>query len=51
MNTKDLDYFQQLILQKNFSKVANCFDVTQHTITTAIKRLETQFETKLVILA
>lgn len=49
MNTKDLDYFQQLILQKNFSKVAAFFGVTQPTITTAIKRLETEFETKLVI--
>ncbi|WP_251946737.1 LysR family transcriptional regulator [Levilactobacillus brevis] len=49
MNTKDLDYFQQLILQKNFSKVAALFGVTQPTITTAIKRLETEFETKLVI--
>jgi len=49
MNTKDLDYFHQLILQKNFSKVANFFNVSQPTITTALKRLETDFNTKLMI--
>ncbi|BDZ30419.1 LysR substrate-binding domain-containing protein [Lactiplantibacillus sp. WILCCON 0030] len=49
MNTKDLDYFHQLILQKNFSKVATFFNVSQPTITTAIKRLETEFNTKLII--
>ncbi|AVK62658.1 LysR family transcriptional regulator [Lactobacillus sp. CBA3606] len=49
MNTKDLAYFDQLIIQKNFSKVAVFFGVTQPTITTAIKRLETEFNAKLVV--
>lgn len=49
MNTKDLEYFKQLILQKNFSKVAKFFNVSQPTITTAIKRLEAEFGAKLII--
>lgn len=49
MNTKDLAYFDQLIKQKNFSKVATSFGVTQPTITMAVKRLETEFNTKLFL--
>ncbi|AYM01574.1 LysR family transcriptional regulator [Levilactobacillus yiduensis] len=49
MNTKDLAYFNQLIRVKNFSKVAQAFNVTQPTITMAIKRLEAEFQTKLVL--
>jgi len=49
MNTKDLDYFRQLIKQKNFSQVATFFNVSQPTITTAVKRLETEFGAQLVI--
>lgn len=48
MNIKDLDYFHQLILQKNFSQVAAHFGVTQPTITLAIQRLEDEFNAKLV---
>ncbi|HIW71658.1 MAG TPA: LysR family transcriptional regulator [Candidatus Levilactobacillus faecigallinarum] len=48
MNIKDLDYFHQLILQKNFSQVADFFGVTQPTITLAIQRLEKEFNAKLV---
>jgi len=48
VNIKDLTYFQQLILQKNFSQVAEHFGVTQPTITLAIKRLEAEFNTTLV---
>lgn len=47
MNTRDLAYFQQLVLLKNFSKVATHFGVTQPTITTAIKRLEATFAARL----
>ncbi|MGJ3994063.1 LysR family transcriptional regulator, partial [Lactiplantibacillus plantarum] len=43
MNTKDLAYFDELISQKNFSKVAKTFGVSQPTVTTAIKRLESEF--------
>lgn len=49
MNTKDLAYFKELINQKNFSKVADFFGVSQPTITTAIKRLETEFGSQLII--
>lgn len=49
MNTKDLAYFYQLIQQKSFSKVADHFHVTQPTITMAIKRLEAEYHTKLVL--
>lgn len=49
MNTKDLAYFNQLIQVKNFSKVAQAFNVTQPTITMAIKRLEAEFQAKLVL--
>ncbi|CAM3133937.1 LysR family transcriptional regulator [Lactiplantibacillus plajomi] len=49
MNTKDLQYFNQIILQKNFSKVAAFFGVSQPTITLAVKRLETEFGAKLII--
>lgn len=49
MNTKDLAYFYRLIKLKNFSQVAAEFGVTQPTITTAIKRLETEFATKLFL--
>ncbi|WP_407888843.1 LysR substrate-binding domain-containing protein [Levilactobacillus sp. N40-8-2] len=49
MNTKDLAYFDRLIKLKNFSQVALEFGVTQPTITTAIKRLETEFDTTLFL--
>lgn len=49
MNTKDLAYFDRLTKLKNFSQVAAEFGVTQPTITTAIKRLETEFATKLFL--
>ncbi|KJW11781.1 LysR family transcriptional regulator [Levilactobacillus spicheri] len=48
MNTKDLAYFHQLILQKNFSQVADHFGVTQPTITLAVQRLEREFNARLV---
>lgn len=45
MKIKDLEYFQQLIKNKNFSKVAQHFGVSQPTITMAIQRLERDFDT------
>lgn len=47
MNTKDLEYFHELVKQKNFSKVADYFNVSQPTISQAIKRLEDEFATQL----
>lgn len=32
MNFKDLEYFQRLVREKNFTKVANAFHVSQPTI-------------------
>ncbi|WP_252898371.1 LysR family transcriptional regulator [Apilactobacillus ozensis] len=49
MNIRDLEYFKNLVEQKNFSKVAAKFKVSQPTITTAIKRLENEFNAKLFI--
>ncbi|MCH4009981.1 LysR family transcriptional regulator [Companilactobacillus sp.] len=48
MNTKDLDYFRTLVEKRNYTEVAEIFNVSQPTITQAIKRLEKEFETKLV---
>lgn len=40
MNFKDIEYFQQLVTEKNFTKVAHFFNVSQPTVTYAIKRIE-----------
>lgn len=48
MNTRDLEYFVQLVEIKNFSQVATLFGVTQPTITMAVKRLEDQFSIQLL---
>jgi Transcriptional regulator len=48
MNLRDLNYFHQLVRDRNFTKVAGRFEVSQPTITLAIKRLENEFDTKLV---
>lgn len=45
----DFEYFNQLILQKSFSKVAAHFNVSQPTISSAIKRLEKELNTTLII--
>ena len=48
MNTRDLDYFVALVELKNFSRVATRFQVTQPTITLALKRLEQHFNCQLI---
>lgn len=45
MKIKDLEYYQQLVKDQNFSKVAQHFGVSQPTITMAIQRLERDFNT------
>lgn len=45
MKIKDLEYYHQLIKDKNFSKVAQHFGVSQPTITMAIQRLEQDYGT------
>lgn len=49
MNIKDFEYFQAMIEERNFSRVAAKFKVSQPTISTAIKRLETEFQTQLFV--
>lgn len=49
VNIKDIEYFNELITTKNFSIVAQNFNVSQPTITMAIKRLEEEFNTKFFI--
>ena len=49
MKIKDLEYYQKLIQEKNFSKVAADFKVSQPTITMSIKRLESDFATTFFI--
>ncbi|HHB0718438.1 TPA: LysR substrate-binding domain-containing protein [Enterococcus faecium] len=48
MNTKDIEYYVQIVKQKNFTKVANYFRVSQPTITYALQRLEKEFDTVLI---
>ncbi|GAB5052835.1 LysR family transcriptional regulator [Pediococcus ethanolidurans] len=49
MNIKDFEYFQAMVKERNFSRVATAFNVSQPTISTAIKRLETKFQTQLFV--
>ncbi|GAX00812.1 LysR family transcriptional regulator [Secundilactobacillus silagei] len=48
MNTKDLAYFKALVEKRNYTVVAKAFNVSQPTITQAVKRLEREFEDDLV---
>ncbi|PWG00191.1 LysR family transcriptional regulator [Levilactobacillus bambusae] len=48
MNTRDLEYFLSLTELKNFTAVSKRFGVSQPTITTAVKRLEEHYQTKLI---
>lgn len=48
MNTRDLQYFVMLVKLKNYTQVASHFNVSQPSITQAIRRLEQEFNTKLV---
>ena len=48
MNTKDIEYYVQIVKQKNFTKVANYFRVSQPTITYALQRLEKEFDAILI---
>lgn len=48
MNTRDLSYFRILVEKRNYTEVAEMFSVSQPTITQAVKRLEKEFNSKLV---
>lgn len=48
MNTRDLSYFRILVEKRNYTEVAEMFSVSQPTITQAVKRLEKEFDSKLV---
>ncbi len=43
MNIKELYYYHDLVRTKNFSQVASDFNISQPTVTMAIKRLEESF--------
>lgn len=49
MKIKDLEYYLQLVESKNFSIVAEKFNVRQPTITMAIRRLEEEYGTTFFI--
>lgn len=49
MNLKDLEYFQQVVTDRNFTEAARAYKVSQPTVTYAIKRLEEELGTKLII--
>ncbi|MFC0233584.1 LysR family transcriptional regulator [Vagococcus entomophilus] len=49
MNLKDLEYFEQVVKDQNFTEAARAFHVSQPTVTYAIKRLEEELGTKLII--
>lgn len=49
MNLHDFEYFNELISQKSFSKVATHFNVSQPTISSSIRRLENELNTTLII--
>lgn len=49
MNFQDFKYFQKISHLKSYSKTANFFNVSQPTITYAIKRLEENFKTDLIV--
>lgn len=51
MNIKELQYYLALTELKSFSQVATRFHVSQPTITAAIKRLERELGTQLLIRA
>ena len=48
MNTRDIEYNVQIVKQKNFTKVAKYFQVSQPTITYALKRLEKELDAVLI---
>lgn len=48
MNTRDIEYYVQIVKQKNFTKVAKYFQVIQPTITYALKRLEKELDAVLI---
>ena len=49
MNEKDLLYFCKLVETGNYTLTANTFDVTQPTISMAIKRLADKFADPLIL--
>lgn len=48
MNTRDIEYYVQIVKQKNFTKIAKYFQVSQPTITYALKRLEKELDAVLI---
>ncbi|KGB50835.1 transcriptional regulator [Leuconostoc mesenteroides P45] len=49
MKTEDFTYYNELYIKKSFTKVAQTFGISQPSVSMALKRLETHFQSKLVI--
>lgn len=49
MNIRDLEYFQELSRLNSFTGVANSFEVSQPTITYAVRRLEEHYHCELFV--
>lgn len=49
MNIKDLAYYRKLIETRSYTKTANFFNLSQPSISAAVKRLSDEFNTQLVI--
>ncbi|MGM9903725.1 MAG: LysR substrate-binding domain-containing protein [Enterococcus sp.] len=48
MNTRDIEYYVQIVKLKNFTKVAKYFEVSQPTVTYALQRLEKELGAVLI---
>ena len=48
MNIKDLEYYQKLVETRSYTKTAEFFNLTQPSISAAIKRLSKEFNTQLI---
>lgn len=49
MNFRDLEYFVQLANDRNYTKTAQHFSVSQPTITYMVKRLEDELQVQLFV--
>lgn len=48
MNIKDLEYYQKLVETRSYTKTAEFFNLSQPSISAAIKRLSKEFNTQLI---
>lgn len=48
MNIKDLEYYQKLVATHSYTKTAEFFNLSQPSISAAVKRLSKEFRTTLI---